>query len=683
MTTSSKPAQRIALASLVLSVVFFGIGFFVGRWSGFFGVYAVSWLILASALVWFVLSLQFHQRSLSEQEKLDMSQLASQKDSAAIFQAKGEQASVFAVAQRRLELLEKWFLPIFSAIIAVYLIGIGVYLFRKVSTVSEVDTKQPLVCAICMTAIAFVSFLLSRYATGMSAQRQWRPLRAGGSFMLAVAILCFVLAISLAMVQFKSFVVINVINFIIPVLLIVIGIEAALNVVLDIYRPRLKDQYGRSAFDSRLLGIINEPGGILRSAAGAIDYQFGFQVSQTWFYKLLEKAIVPLVLFAATVLYLLSCFVIVAPNEEAIIEHFGNPLDRSGEVRSVGPGLTVKWPWPVDIAYKYPTKKVAEISVGFVPKIDEKTKEPVRESHLWGRTHHDKEHQLLVASQSRELASVAVPVSFVVAAVPVQYRVKDLYSFLYNHAEPEKILESICYRELTRFAASAKIEIDEQSDIEENLLGAGRGRAKRILTDRIQKAADKARLGIEIVFLGLQGVHPPADVAQDYQKVVGAVQQKQAYILDAHSERNRTLATLAGSVQEADRLYALAAKYQQARDAGSEQESEKLGRELDEALARARGEIFKTLREAKSDAFEKVTIARATGERFKGQLKAYLAAKEIYKRQQRLAVLEEALENIRKFVIVADKDDAQVFIIDVQEKLTPSLYDLTGLEESK
>ncbi|MHC4412022.1 MAG: hypothetical protein ACYSW6_03445 [Planctomycetota bacterium] len=51
-------------------------------------------------------------------------------------------------------------------------------------------------------------------------------------------------------------------------------------------------------------------------------------------------------------------------------------------------------------------------------------------------------------------------------------------------------------------------------------------------------------------------------------------------------------------------------------------------------------------------------------------------------RQQRLSVLEEALDKIRKYVVVADMNDTQVFIIDLKEKLTPDLYDLVGLEES-
>jgi len=684
MTVSSKRPEHIAVVSLILSVIFFVITFFLGQSSGFFAVSAVSWLILSSALIWLILCVQFHQRALAEQEKLDMSQLGKDEKASTIFQASGERAGLFAAAQRRLQILEKWFIPIFSALIAAYQIGLGLYLLKTILTGLEREPQQPLLCAIGMTAIAFTSFLISRYATGMSAQPQWKPLRAGGSCLLGIAVLCFALAIGLALAQFKFFIVVNVIGWIVPILLVVIGAETALNLILDIYRPRIKGLYSRSAFDSRLLGIINEPGGIFRSAASAIDYQFGFKVSQTWFYKLLEKAIAPLILFAAVSLYLLSCIVVVAPNEEAIIERFGNPVNNANDVRLVGPGLALKWPWPIDIAYKYPTKKVMELNIGFVPKPRKDTDKVGYGPLLWGREHYEKEYQLLVASKQTSAVSdeSAVPMSLVMAAVPVQYKVRDLYSFIYNHNEPEKRLEAICYRELTKFAASAKIAVDDEADLEQSLFGAGRADAKRVLTENVQNAANEAGLGVEIVFLGLQGIHPPPEVAADYQAVVGAVQKEQALILQAQAEINKSLSTLAGSVEAADELYSLAAKYQQAENTNNVEDVEKLGNELDTALEKAKGDIIRTIRESQSYAFEKATLAKATGERFASQLKAYRSAKEIYKRQLRLTVLEDALKNIRKYVVVADPNDTQVFIIDVQEKLTPSIYDISGFEES-
>jgi len=680
MTTSSRPARHVAVTSLLLSILFFVVAFLIGRWSGFFAIYATSFFALGAGLIWLVLLIQFHQRNLAEQEKLDMSALATDQRADRIFQAKGEQMQLFAIAQKRLAILEKWFLPIFSGIIAAYQAAIGLYLISVVADSNPAVGKQPLLCAVCMTAIAFVSFLISRYATGMSNQPDWKPLRAGGSFLFGSAVLSFALAIALALVQFKIFAVISIIDFLVPVLLIVLGVETSLNVVFDIYRPRLPGFYSRAAFDSRLLGLINEPSEILHTAAGAIDYQFGFKVSQTWFYKLLEKAIMPLVFFGGVTLYLLSCVVVVGPDEQAIIERLGNPKTAQGQVRLKGPGLTLKYPWPIDIAQKYPTRKISELYVGFVPKTDPKTGRIIREPLLWGKDHYKEEHSIVVASRQGAEKSVegAVPVSLLKANIPVQYRVRDIYAFLYNHDDPQKQLEAICYRELARFAAGSTIEVDDKVALRNSLLGAGRARAKQVLTENIQAAADKAGLGVEIVFLGIQGIHPPTQVAADYQKVVGSVQQKQALILEAEAQRNRTLSNLAGSVEDAEKLYALASEYQRTGSQTGRQPAE-----LDRAFSEAGGEIFARLRDAQSYAFEKITLAEATGRRFASQVKAYHASEEFYKREQRLAVFEQCLADIRKYVVVADANDSQVYIVDLQEKLTPSLYEIGGFEEKQ
>jgi membrane protease subunit HflK len=691
MTVSSKRPEQVAWASLVLSLVFFGVAFFLGRWSGFFAVAAMGWQILAAALIWLVLAVQFHQRSLAEQEKLDMSQLAKERSSATIFQ-KGEQGALFAATQRRLEVLERWFIPLFATLIAAYEVGIGFYLLKGLGAAREAPTQQPLVCAIVATAIAFVSFLMSRYATGMSAELRWKPLRAGGSFFLGAAVLSFALAIGLALAHFQVFALLAVLGYVVPLLLIVLGAETALNLVLDIYRPRLKGQYSRAAFDSRLLGIINEPGGIFRSVAAAIDYQFGFKVSQTWFYKLLEKAIVPLVLFSAATLYLASCIVVIAPEEEAIVERFGNPEAGNGQVRHLGPGFHVKLPWPIDIAYRRPTQQVMDLYIGYVPRTDPKTGAILPETRLlWGQTHYEQEHDLLVATEytadeaGRELAERAVPVSLVKADIPVQYRIKDLRAYIYNHSDPGKLLEDICYRELARFATSQQVEVDEpaagQGPARASLLGTGRSTAKEVLTRRVQEAADAENLGIEVVFLGVQGVHPPPEVAPNYQAVIGAVQKKQAAILQAEAERNKTLSTLVGSVARADKLADLAAQYQEARRQKREDEVKRLGAQFDAAVAEARGEIYRILSEAQSYAFARATLAKATGERFAGQLQAYRAAPDIYKCEQRSTVLEEALKGIRKYVVAADPNDREVIIVDLQEKLPTNLLDIGALEE--
>ena len=44
---------------------------------------------------------------------------------------------------------------------------------------------------------------------------------------------------------------------------------------------------------------------------------------------------------------------------------------------------------------------------------------------------------------------------------------------------------------------------------------------EQALLKTLQEKVEKAKLGIDIVFLGLQGVHPPESTAQDFQDVVG------------------------------------------------------------------------------------------------------------------------------------------------------------------
>lgn len=675
MNLSSKRAEKVAITALVLSVIFFVSCLVIGFKSHSFAVISLSWLILGAILIWLVLVLLFHQRSLAEQEKLDMAQLASDQSSDTIFQANASRQALFAVSSKRLAVFEKWFVPIFASLIAVYEIVMGLYLLKGASMVTSVTVKNPQVTAVLMVAFAFVSFLVSRYATGMSVRKEFKALRAGGSYLLCIAILFFALAIGLALVQFKSHIVHVILGWFIPGLIVVLGAEIVLNVILDIYRPRIEGQYSRSAFDSRLLGMLNEPGGILHTFASAIDYQFGFKVSQTWFYRLIEKAIIPLAVFSMATIYLLTCFVVVGPGQEAIIEHFGS-FENGG--RLIGPGITFKLPWPLDVTRKYSTKEIHQVNIGFVeddsPEAAKKKLMPI----LWGEQHYDEEYNLLIPAKTEgaDLEEGAVPISLVRAAVPVQYHIRDLYEFVYNHRDSEKMLESICYSELARFAASAGIETEDDGTADTSLLGGGRAAAAKELTGRIQEAADDAGLGVEIVFVGLQGVHPPPEVAEDYQAVIGSIQNKQADILYAQAGRNQILAALAGSVAQANELYDMVIELQRAKDAGNTALSEKLSAELKDAFGDARGDIFKTLREADIAVFEKVVLAQAEGKRFKDQVLAYKASPDIYKRQLRLAMLEEALANVRKYVIIAEDEDAQVYMIDLQEKLVSDLYDL-------
>ncbi len=687
MTLTSKRAKQVAILGLVMSLLFFVATFILGMMSQAFAVTALAWQILGTVLVWFVLVVQFHQRVLAEQEKLDIAHLARSGEAGTIFQAGSDRVALFAESQKRLEVLEKWFIPSFGIVIALYLVGMGILSTTKVKTALEMTPKKPELSLFFVVIVWFLSFLISRYATGMSAQRIWKPLRAGGSMLIATSGIAFLVAFALAASYFHYPVGLRIMAWVTPILMIVLGSEILLNALLDFYRPRIAGQYSRSCFDSRLLGLFNEPGGLFHTVASAIDYQFGFQVSQTWFYKLLEKAILPLFLFAVAVLYLLSCFVVVQEGHEAIIEHFGSPNPKYGG-RHVGPGFYVKNPWPFDKVYTYPTDIIEQINIGFVEN-DKTLDEPL----LWGKKHYKEEYSLLVAMQERgpRTKGGPPPVSLVNAAVPVHYRVKDLYAYLYNfYLNSESringardMLEAICYRELVRFAASARIETDDsvaRQGIQASLLGPGREPASIYLREQIQKAADQANLGVEIVLVNLQGIHPPVEVAEAYQGVISAAQQKQAAILKAKAEWNKTLTELCGSTDQAEKLYALAQTYLKSAESDPDK-ARQYQAELRSAFHESQGVIFQTLSQAEGYRFERETIAKAIGQRFQGQLQAHQAAPNLYRHFERLGMLEDTLPSLRKYIILCDPADMQIYQLDLQEVLSDSIYNLTVPKE--
>jgi membrane protease subunit HflK len=671
MAVSSKKAQHTALLAFCLSLVFFVAAFLLGAIWGIRAVYLLSWQILSGAMVWGILVVQFYTRAKAEQEKLDMARMSKSLRQETIFSGGADRTSLFEQAQKQQVFFEKWLLPIFSIITALVEIALGIMLYRNVTGIIEWKFQNPLLSAVLIVIVSFTSFLISRYATGMSAQALWRPLRAGGSYFLTTAFLGFFAAVSLALAQFKYPFGLAILEYSIPWLLIVLGCEILLNTVLDIYRPRVAGQYAVGPIDSRLLGLINEPGGLFHTIAGAIDYQFGFQVSQTWFYKLLEKAILPLILLTVLILYLMTGIVIVGPGQRGVIEHLGNPDPQHGG-RQVDSGLTFKWPWPFDKVYLYPTDLIQKVDVGFV-----EDREKTENNLLWGKEHYSQEYDLIVASGSVFSGSKedTVPVGIIRANVSVLYRIKDVQAYLYHHMDAQKTLEAICYRELTKFGTSATIETDENT-IETSLLGKGRLEASRTLQHAIQKVADEKGLGVEIMQCGLQGIHPPPKVAQNYQDVIASIQTRQASVLSAIAERNKTLTELAGSIDQVDALYAIVGDYSRVKDTLSPQQDAQMREKIASLLQDAKGQVFKAVCQARADAFEKAILAEATGERFAGQLKAYQANPTIYKRMERLRMLEESLQKIRKYVIVADTKDRQVYIVDLQEKLTPSLYDM-------
>src|SRR5205823_4015901 len=127
-------------------------------------------------------------------------------------------------------------------------------------------------------------FLLGRFSVTIARLGNDRLLRPGASFLLAGAYICFFTALGIAGVKAELLTADLWIARIFCILLGVMAAEELLTLLLEIYRPRVKGQLARPLYDSRVIGLLAQPESLFTTAAQTLDYQFGFKVSETWFF---------------------------------------------------------------------------------------------------------------------------------------------------------------------------------------------------------------------------------------------------------------------------------------------------------------------------------------------------------------------------------------------------------------
>ena len=573
--------------------------------------------VLVTAVSWFQVRLEERERL----EKLELDELAKAHTGTALFEARD--AEVFP-AQRSREQFERFFVPAFTVLLFLLQAGGAWLLWRWLSQSTTVpEVTQPIKGPALFAVFFLVLFLLGRFSVTIARLEQHRLLRPGASYVLANAFLCLAVALGMsgASVGFPRADL--YVAHGLCVLLALAALETLIQLVLEIYRPRVKGKVERPLYESRLIGLLGQPEGLVTTAAQALDYQFGFKVSETWFYRFFERALGWLVLLQVGALMLSTCVVFIDAGEEGVLEHFGK-LDRQHSL--LGPGAHLKWPWPMDHVYRYRTEQIQTFTVGWAPQASEAQQKYV----LWGQGHRG-ETNFLVASrlQLSEEATNEVtgkrtpPVNLLTVSVPVQYQITNLFQWAYTNEDAPALLEDLGTREVVRYLVGVDMN---------DIMSSGRETATRILRDRIQAAADEHYLGARVVAVDMGDLHPPVKVAPEYEKVVAANQKKQANILAAKADDIRTNA-LAGA---------------QATNILNQASAERTAREIS-ALAQAA--------------------------LFTNQIPAYRAAPSVYPERAYLQTLVRATANARKYLLLTT-NTYDVLQYDLQESIAQSLLNL-------
>ncbi len=583
-----------------VSVVFLGLG------------------VLVAAVSWFQMRLEERERL----EKLELDELAKTHSTSAMFEAKD--AELFP-AQRSREQFERFFVPVFTVLLFVLQAGGAWLLWRWLSrstTVAEV--KEPITGLSLFGLFALVLFLLGRFSATVARLQRHRLLRPGANYLLCNAVLCLAVALGIVAVWAgfpkSDFYVARVLCG----LLGLVALETLIQLVLEIYRPRVKGKVERPLYESRLVGLLGQPEGLVTTAAQAMDYQFGFKVSETWFYRFFEKALGWLILLQVGALLLSTCVVFIEAGEQGLLEHFGKPVQSRSPL---GPGAHLKWPWPIDQVHRFRTEQIQTFTVGTVEDTDHERERYV----LWSQGHHGETNflvanreQLSQAATNQAASKRTPPVSLLTVSVPVQFQITNLVEWAYNNEDAPALLEGLGTREVVRYLVGADMA---------EIMSYGRQETALALRDRIQAVANQHKLGAQIISVGLGDLHPPVKVAPEYEKVIAASQTKQAKKLAAQADDIRT-----------------------------------------NALAEAQAVSLLNKANAERTAREVGALAQAA--LFANQIPAFEAAPAVYAEKTYLHTFVQATANARKYVLLTTNTH-DVLTFDLQESIAQSLLNLS------
>lgn len=519
------------------------------------------WFLLGGLSVWVMTAFLFYARQKAWQEEMELREIAASGQADTIFDE--EKSAEFQPAARRLKFMQKWLAPAMTLLLAAFYVVTGVWMLKMmsaVSTPSEVTSVAPAIIFLLISG--FLLFLMSKYAVGMSDNANWRLLRAPGSCSVVCALMLALLALSIFSTTTKFAIVHQIMAWAIVIASMVYAAECVLNIILDIYRPRRPGDEYRPCFDSRIFGLVAEPGKVGHSIADTLNYQFGFEVSKTWFYKLISRAFVPLIIFGIIIMMLLSSIVIVSPGEAYVVKTLGRiPTEKD----TLGPGMHVKWPWPFAVAQRFEPGRIQQLIMGVGGKVDTQFTQDSQPMLIWSQAHgyeQQEEQDFLIAVPPRQVGQAKekapASVSIIKLVIGLQYQIENVYDFGYNYANSAETLKCIAEQEMMEYCASATL--DEKipggaTDRPQAIMNSGRIEAAKNLQDRIQARLDAAKMGVKILFVGIISAHPPAEAVPQFEKVLETerLQDQQRY--EAQAKASKILAGISGDPDKAMKLF--------------------------------------------------------------------------------------------------------------------------------
>ncbi len=621
---------KLSAVSLILCAVLCLIVFFahsVFSWSGL-PVFAGSLYPFFFALIFSAAALiraRFYSAMLREEEEKFLLERRKENVSSILDVSEDVRFS----AKRFLANFDKY-VPAAVAVFS-FLAGAAIlYALQSVSVPEDSSTEELLQTGVPQSPVnlAFLSIVCAAFAffggvfvTGQSRVREFRWLRPAGSMLILGGIIMFLSAAAALFYVYGKTEVEPYFAKTVFALECVLTVEFLISFVIEFYRPRSGEEV-RPVYESRVLAVFTEPGGVVRNIAESLDYQFGFKVSKTSVYLFFRKVFVPALMIWAVLLWAFTSLSEVGPGEVGIRQRFGAALE--GELE---PGVHWKLPFPMEKVIRVPVDKIQSVVVGETGK----TKKSAinRSVILWEGDHSSMDDPFLVAAKESDGRDISYSVAILETSLPVYYKAKRSairdYAFQFENI-PSTLL-AVGKAEATAYFASTDFLAD---------ISNAREQVCADLKERIQKQCDILQMGIEIVSVNMAGAHPPIGKPKDEKNPVDT------------------------NVAEAFQMIVIA--QEQAKSTCSRAEIDKAvtdGAALVDALKiRSDADVYR---------YRTVEFAKAEAGLFHAQKKAFQTQPEIFSLRAYLDFLVNDCKDLRKFV-VAQELLSRIYEFDFKEK---------------
>ena len=293
---------------------------------------------------------------------------------------------------------------------------------------------------------------------------------------------------------------------------VVLLVEATWVALADAWAARTLPARGWLAvLDGPLLRWTLSRANPLLAPLARLTEQFGIDVPRAWALQFVRRALPRVAAALVVVGWLSTALQQVGVDEQALHLRLGRQV-RDSPLES---GLHVVLPWPVDEVRRAPTRRTLQLTLGY-------RGETLDDSLLWTSRHAVDESTLLLGDGNDLVAINGV----------LSWRIADIEAHLLGHQNPRQTLAALADRVLLLATHGKTLD----GVLSENLAEF----ATTIERD-LQREVDARDLGIEIVDLALVGLHPPVDVAPDYQAVVAALVERDTFIIDSEAYRAEVL----------------------------------------------------------------------------------------------------------------------------------------------